>query len=353
MAQSVWDWQILNQTDKETTVLLMILKKEELEERISIIKGAGLKLISIEPTNVAVFNTAHYFYKEINSKIVAFLDLEPGWVDVVVNDCGKLSFSRGIYIPKGIEATHTWVGEVRHTLIAYDQKYPTRRIEEVIIFGSKEIVSFLQEKKFEQPLQRRYRVIFPTIDGYEPPANINIASLIGPVLRHFDMSTSTFYLAKVPVETLSLGKAKKFPLAVKLVAIPIILLVIGYIYTQIQIMQQKKEIKKIDEKISSLKSMQIKPTPSFSKIVPILEAIPEKIWIENIDSTGPAIRGEAESTKIVDDFIVYLSKKKLGSFEPGRYTRVTREGKELWSFDIRKTMKVKEKKKEEEGKEEK
>lgn len=327
MSQAVWDWQILRQgPGEESTVMLMAIKREDFEERLKILKLAGLKLASIEVSTMGLLNTFSYFLPDIEKECVAFVDLQVGWVDILVVDHSYLASSRGIEVPKGITAIPTWVGEVKHTIMAYNQNNPHRKIDRLFVSASSSLINFLKEKKFEEPLQRSFEVFNSDLPLTMDP-QINLNMLVGPNLRQLGLAKYAFYLAKAKGAVVGTTKDTRkgiysIPPLIRsgVAACLIIGLGSGTLHFMNKDKNQKYNDSKGDDKKKVQKTKQ-EEKDMLDDLMIILDARVKGIFIRNIDFSGSTIKIIGEATKRDD---VHEFGKKLRQKEGFEETDIDR-----------------------------
>lgn len=342
MAESLWDWEVLSQgPGEESRVLLMAMRKQDFDERMAVLKAAGLNLSGLEVSSVGLLSTVHYLYPEWERQRVAFIDLQHGWVDVLVVDRGEMTFSRGIELPKGIEAIPTWVGEVRHTLIAYDQNHPLGKIEKVVVVGSQEMLALLREKHFEEPIQRPYQPLGLDLEGSPIPAKANVAAHAGPVLRQLGFSEGIFHLSKAHLKVVEPPKlgVSMIPAWVWVGAVMAGLTALGAVGVHMRLSSQMEKLKSYQ---SQLKGFVNKPKYTMDTWDQFLYIVGKRmpgVSFDSLDFPGErvVINAKAETAQMAYDFQRALKTKPEfanATIDNLRIIRVS-GGKEMIGFSMR------------------
>lgn len=313
IAESLWDWEVLRQgPGEESVVLLMAMRKQDFDERMEILRQAHLNLVGVEVSSVGLLNTMNYLYPEMTQQRVAFVDLQHGWVDVLMVDRGEMTASRGIELPKGIEAIPTWVGEIRHTLIAYDQNHPLGKIEKVVVVGSQFMLDLLREKHFEEPIQRPYHPFDMNFEGVEVPAKANMATLAGPLLRQLGVAQEAFHLSKVYSRLVQpsggLAAVPKWVWVGAGIA-GILLAVTAGVHWQVA--QKNEELEELTTQLKKLTKKPVQSMDAWDVFMHVMNSRTKGVWFENFDAsdTRLQISVKAESPEAAYQFLDAIKKK--------------------------------------------
>ncbi len=340
MAESLWDWEILRQgPGEESVVLLMAMRKQDFDERLEILKGANLNLTGVEVSNVGLLNTAQFLYPNMAQQRVAFVDLQHGWVDVMVVDRGEMTTSRGIDLVKGIEAIPTWVGEVRHTLIAYDQNHPLGKIEKVVMVASRKMLNLLRDRKFEEPIQRPYQALEVTFDGDPVPDHVNTASLAGPLLRQLGVANEAFFLPRIMGRAVEPRKGLgAVPTWVWVTAGAALLTAVVAAGFHIKVNQTLNELKAHQAQLKRLQAKPVVAMDAWEYFLTLMGARTKGIWFDNFDCSVKKItvQGKALTIEATYEFLHHVKSQKgfeRAKLDPPREQKGS-SGQMFWIFSM-------------------
>lgn len=90
------DYCIVGETDKGVDAILVAMKRELVEERMALVKDAGLKPVAIDVTSLALFNSLR-FGRE-GKGVEAFIGIGATTTDICIQRDGILRFTRSVPI---------------------------------------------------------------------------------------------------------------------------------------------------------------------------------------------------------------------------------------------------------------
>jgi len=125
-------------------VLLAIAKKDIIEERIKVLKDAGLETVSVRLGSEAIYQYFLILNKDKPDKIILFIDIDSVFSDVMIISKNNLEYSRNITIGKDFILANpdNWknalIEEIKRTLDIYQHESGSKNIERILCAGTTE-----------------------------------------------------------------------------------------------------------------------------------------------------------------------------------------------------------------------
>jgi Tfp pilus assembly PilM family ATPase len=161
-------------------VLLAIAKKDIIEERIKVLKDAGLDAVSVRLGSEAIYQYFLLLNKDKQDRTILFIDIDSVFSDVMVISKNNLEYSRNIPIGKDFILANpdSWkdalIEEVKRTLGIYQHEAGSKNIEQILCAGTTEGLNGL----------------LPALRA-EFNLSVDTAGFLGPPLL-FDKTTSSY-----------------------------------------------------------------------------------------------------------------------------------------------------------------
>ena len=138
-------YQIIRKSAEESELLLVALKKETLNEHLSLLKKAGLMPEVIDLIPFAAFNSFYYGRSETGGAVTCLLNVSGEAIDISIVRAGSLCFTRGVIINgwerEEVSRYERLVDEIKRSLEAYIREDNNNsRPELIILSGDIEVV---------------------------------------------------------------------------------------------------------------------------------------------------------------------------------------------------------------------
>jgi Tfp pilus assembly PilM family ATPase/Tfp pilus assembly protein PilN len=361
-SEITFDFKIIESVrEGYSKVLLVIVKKNIIEERLKILKESGL-----EPESVRISSETAYQYlssreqfKEIEKKVTAVIDIDSYFSDCLVINKGNLLFTRNIFTGRDFISKNpdTWkekfIEEIKKSLELFQHEAEKVGIENIVLTGATEGLTDL-------PALIRNALNLPahTLDidktalsTEETAKNISLSALFG-ALCSIEEPRINLLPREAEIERQMKAKAKNIT-HTGILSILILVLLSAFLLERFYIKnhyyealcgkftkteKEATEVERMKLRVNMIRDYLDKKNSAINILQSLFSVTPKEVYFSNINYTKDKeviLTGVSETMSDVFKFVTVL--EELDYFEKVKTnyaTKKKKEEREVVSFEL-------------------